>query len=124
MYFFDDESGQAKKIVVQVKSGHVTLSQIRDFAYVIEREEAAIGIFITLQEPTGPMKSEAAAAGFYETEIEVSKRKMSYPRIQIVTIEELLDGKEIKCPEWSLDATHKKAERKKKSWGGEQILLL
>ena len=70
------------------------------------------------------MKSEAAAAGFYETEIEVSKRKMSYPRIQIVTIKELLDGKEIKYPEWSLDATHKKAERKKKSWGGEQILLL
>jgi len=124
MFFFDDESGQAKKIVVQVKSGHVTLSQIRDLAYVIEREQAAIGIFITLQEPTGPMKSEAAAAGFYETEIEVSKRKMSYPRIQIATIKELLDGKEIKYPEWSLDATHKKAERKKKSWGGEQILLL
>ena len=124
LYFFDDESGQAKKIVVQVKSGHISLPQIRDLAYVIEREQAAIGIFITLQEPTGPMKSEAASAGFYETEIEVSKRKMSYPRIQIVTIEELLGGIEIKYPEWSLDATHKKAERKKKSWGGEQILLL
>ena len=44
--------------------------------------------------------------------------------IQIVTIEELLTGKEIKYPEWSLDATHKKAERKKKIWGGEQIVLL
>ncbi len=90
----------------------------------MESENASIGIFITLYEPTKPMKEKAASAGFYETEIEVSRRKMSYPRIQIVTIEELLNGKEIKYPEWSLDATLKKAERKKKNWGGEQILLL
>jgi len=124
MYFFDDETGKAKKIVVQVKSGHVTRSQVATLKGDIEREKAAIGIFITLQEPTGPMKTEAVSAGFYEAEIEVSRRKMSYPRIQIVTIEELLNGKEIKYPEWSLDATHKKAVRKKKIWGGEQILLL
>jgi len=124
MYFFDDETGKAKKIVVQVKSGHVIRSQIATLIGDVEREKAAIGIFITLQEPTGPMKKEAASVGFYEAEIEVSRRKMSYPRIQIVTIEELLNGKEIKYPEWSLDATHKKAERKKKTWGGEQILLL
>ena len=49
MFFFDDKTGQAKKIVVQVKSGHISLSQIRDFAYIIERKKAAIGIFITLQ---------------------------------------------------------------------------
>ena len=124
MYFFDDENGKAKKIVVQVKGGNINLSQIRDFAHVIESENASIGIFITLYEPTKPMKEKAASAGFYETEIEISKRKMSYPRIQIITIEELLNGKEIKYPEWSLDATHKRAERKSKQKLGDQTRLL
>lgn len=124
IYFFEDESGKAKKIVVQVKSGHVTVSHIRDLTGVVEREKAAIGAFITLHKPTGPMNAEAASAGFYETKIFVSQRTMRYPRIQLITIEELLGGKHLQYPEWSLDATHKKAERKKKSGGGEQIFLL
>lgn len=124
IFFFDDESGKAKKIVVQVKSGHVTASQIRDLSGVVERENAAIGAFITLREPTRPMIEEAASAGFYETEITISKRDMLYPKIQIATIEELLSGKYLAYPEWSLDATHKKAERKKKNNNEEQIELL
>ena len=124
IYFFDDESGQAKKIVVQVKSGHVSSSQIRDLIGVVEREKAAIGAFITLQEPTAPMKSEAATAGFYETKIVVSNRTMRYPRVQIITIEELLNDEYLKYPEWSLDATHKKAERINKHKKDDQIDLL
>jgi len=120
IYFFEDESGQAKKIVVQVKSGHVTVSQIRDLIGTVEREKAVIGAFITLDEPTGPMKTEAASAGFYETEILISKRKMSYPRIQILTIEELLNDEYLKYPEWALDVTHKKAKRISKQKLDEQ----
>ena len=41
---------------------------IRDFSHVIEREKAAVGLFITLEEPSGPMRKEAATAGFYEPE--------------------------------------------------------
>ncbi|MCE5249768.1 restriction endonuclease [bacterium] len=123
-YFFDDESRQAKKIVVQVKSGHVTVSQVRDLIGVVEHEKAAIGAFITLQEPTAPIETEAASAGFYETEIKVSARIMRYPRIQILTIEELLGGKELSFPEWSADATHKKAARQKKKQDDEQTSLL
>ena len=78
---------------------------------VVEREKAVIGAFITLNEPTGPMKSEAASAGFYEAFIQISQRKMKYPKIQIITIEELLNDEYIKYPEWSLDVTHKKAKR-------------
>ena len=50
--FFDDNSGKAKKIVVQVKSGHVSTSQVRDLKGVLEREKAAIGAFVTLKNPT------------------------------------------------------------------------
>ena len=93
---------------------------------VIMRERIAdkIAALITLQEPTGPMKTEAATAGFYETTIEISGRTMTYPKIQILTIEELLNGKDLQYPEWSLDATHKKAGRKSKKKADEQISFL
>lgn len=111
IYFFDDHSGQTKKVIIQVKGGHVTASQIRDLKGVLEREKAQIGAFITLQEPTKPMREEAAAAGFYEPEIYLGKKK--YPRLQILTINELLNGKQLEFPRLQLD-TFKKAERKSK----------
>ena len=80
---------------LSVKGGHVTSSQIRDLRGVVEREEAAIGIFLTLEEPTAPMRKEAAEAGFFQTK-SVSGSK--HPRLQILTIEELLAGKKIDMP--------------------------
>jgi site-specific DNA-methyltransferase (adenine-specific) len=110
IYFFDDNSRQAKKIVVQVKAGNVTTSQIRDLKGVMEREKASIGAFITLIEPTRPMKEEAAAAGFYEPE---HFPGMRFPRLQILTIEELFDGQELQYPKMAA-STFKKALRKTK----------
>ena len=66
--FFDDNSGKAKRIIVQVKSGHVTRNQIATLKGDMEREEAEIGLFITLETPTRPMESEATSAGFYTPE--------------------------------------------------------
>jgi site-specific DNA-methyltransferase (adenine-specific) len=85
VYFFDDNSGKAKTIIVQVKSGHVSASHIRDLKGVIDREKAEIGVYITLEEPTKPMKEEAASTGFYEPEHFPGNY---YPRIQILTIQE------------------------------------
>ena len=39
---------------------------IRDLRGVIEREQAGIGVFLTLTPPTRPMVAEAAAAGQFE----------------------------------------------------------
>lgn len=111
IFFFDDRSGKAKKIVVQVKSGHVTVSQIRDLKGVIEREKAAIGVFITLEEPTGPMVKEAVTAGFYQPKDFPAKK---CPRIQIFTIKELLEGKKVDYPRLERAATFKQAARKRK----------
>ncbi|PJF41546.1 MAG: site-specific DNA-methyltransferase, partial [Candidatus Thermofonsia Clade 1 bacterium] len=47
--FFDDSSGKPKRVIVQAKSGKVKPSDVRDLRGVIEREEAAIGVFITLE---------------------------------------------------------------------------
>ena len=54
IYFIDDNSGVAKKVVVQVTSGHVGVNLVRDLKSVIEREKAAIGALITLRETTAP----------------------------------------------------------------------
>jgi site-specific DNA-methyltransferase (adenine-specific) len=113
--FIDDTSGTAKKIVVQVKSGHVKAGDIRDLKGVLDREKAAIGAFITLEEPTAPMKTEAVSAGFYESALRMKGgASEKFPKIQILTIEELLDGRKLAFPRHVL-ATFKQAERKSKS---------
>jgi hypothetical protein len=108
--FFDDKSGQAKQVIVQVKSGYVGVNHVRDLKGVLEREKAAIGALITLREPTKPMLTEAAATGFYESK-EFPGR---YPRLQILTIAELLAGKKLEYPAHRVE-TFAKAERKTKS---------
>lgn len=88
LIFFQDELNAVKKIIVSVKGGEgVGVSQIRDLKGTVDREKAAIGIFITLAEPTRPMQTEAVSAGYYE-----SKLGISYPKIQVLTIEGLLSG--------------------------------
>src|SRR3989304_3318931 len=91
---FLDGKEDAKKVLLQAKSGHTDVSQIRDLNGVIEREKAAIGVFITLEEPTNPMKKEATVAGFYHSET----WNKDYPRTQILTVEDLLSGKEVDMP--------------------------
>lgn len=54
-------------IITSVKGGdNIGVAMVRDLRGVIEREEAAMGILVTLAEPTRPMIAEAAAAGFVE----------------------------------------------------------
>ena len=89
LIYFQDAPGGHKKAIVSVKGGqNVSVAMIRDLVGVVEREKAAIGIFITLVEPSKPMASEALKAGFYE-----SPNGKAYQRIQILTVGDLLDGK-------------------------------
>ncbi len=96
--FFDDNSGRAKRIIVQVKSGSVGVAEIRDLRGTLERERAAIALFITLQSPTRPMLQEAAAAGFYQPE---HFPEHQFPRLQLLTIEELFAGREAEYPRFA-----------------------
>ncbi|HEX3939047.1 MAG TPA: restriction endonuclease [Xanthobacteraceae bacterium] len=81
-------------IIISVKGGdNIGVQMVRDLRGVIEREEAEMGIMVCLAEPTGPMKNEAAAAGF------VSKSAHGrLPRLQVVTIEDILEGRMPKLP--------------------------
>jgi site-specific DNA-methyltransferase (adenine-specific) len=92
--FVDDAYAKPKQAIVQVKSGHVKSGDIRDLKGTVEREKAALGLFITLEPPTQDMESEAVAAGFYHS----PGWNQNYPRIQILTIEDLLRGAQVRMP--------------------------
>lgn len=103
--FMDDNTGRPKRIVVQVKSGKVGSGQIRDLVGTVDREKAVMGVFITLETPSKPMLTEAASAGFYHS----PGWNQNYPKIQILTIEALLDGAQVQMPPTGM--TFKQAQR-------------
>jgi site-specific DNA-methyltransferase (adenine-specific) len=70
----------------------VGVNAIRELKAVAARD--ALGIFITLEPPTGPMQTEAVSTGFYHS----PGWNKDYPKIQILTIEELLHGKTVDMP--------------------------
>ncbi|MDX2141227.1 MAG: DNA methyltransferase [Chloroflexota bacterium] len=115
--FVDDASGKPKQIIVQVKSGHVKSGDIRDLKGTLEREKAAIGVFVTLEDPSRDMQTEATSAGFYQS----PGWQRSFPRLQILTISDLLGGAEIKMP--PAFGTFKQAERVKAQPGDVQMEL-
>ena len=91
--FFHDEpaGGKTKQIILSVKAGKLHAHYVRDLRGVVEREKAAIGVLIAMGEPTKPMRKEAASAGFYESNWNPGSTA-KHPRIQILTVAELLDG--------------------------------
>ena len=94
VYFIDGPRRAPHKAIVQVKSGKVSSPLIRDLKGTVEREKAALGLFITLDEPTRDMRTEAVSAGFHHSDL----WQRDYPKVQIRTIDELLEGKQFELP--------------------------
>lgn len=108
LYFHDDADSKTKQIIISVKAGHTSAPHVRDLRGVLDREKAEIGVLITMQEPTSAMRSEAAGGGFYTSLV----WGRSYPRLQILTVNELLSGKGIDMPPLrQVSTTFKKAPR-------------
>jgi len=122
--FFRDDSvirGGPKKIIVSVKGGdNINVGMVRDLKGVLEREKAAIGLFVCLADPTKPMITEAAAAGFYE-----SRDLRRFPKIQILTIADLFSGVKPSYPDYTLgQTTFKKAAVTQKKHDNKTLLDL
>ena len=94
VYFVDGPRRTMHKAVVQVKSGKVSSPQVRDLKGTVEREQAAMGLFISLEKPTTAMTTEAVSAGLYHSDV----WQKDYPRLQIRTIGELLAGNGFEMP--------------------------
>jgi len=90
----DTQNGQMQygKVIVQVKGGHVTRSQVSTLISDVMRDKALSGVFVSLEKPTSPMKQEAATAGTTRTSVG------EFPKIQLLTVEELLSGKRANLP--------------------------
>ena len=92
LYFHDEPGGKTKQVIISVKAGKTGVSHVRDLRGVLDREGAEIGVLISMQAPTGPMKKEATSAGFYDSPWG------KHPRIQLLTVEDLLEGARIDYP--------------------------
>lgn len=110
LLFHDEhESGKVKQVIFSVKSGHLKNEHIRELPHVVERENAQIGVLITLEPPTKQMAADAVAAGFYTS----PWNNKPYRKIQILTIEDLLNGKQVDLPPTQDHRTFKKAPKAK-----------
>lgn len=106
-----------KRVIVSVKGGSIGSRDIRDLKGVLDREGEPIGVLVTLRPPTREMTREAIAAGHYESEFWQRK----YPRIQILTVEDILDGKKVDAP--TRDSIFARAERERQPEGEQASLL-
>jgi site-specific DNA-methyltransferase (adenine-specific) len=92
LIYFQDLNAERRpytgKIIVSVKGGEsVSLAMLKELIATVEHNDARIGLFVTLAEPTKAMLTEATKAGFH-----ASGTGRTFPKIQILTIEGLLTG--------------------------------
>ncbi len=93
LYFHDEgPKGKTKQIIISVKAGRITRSHVHELRGVVDREKAEIGVLISFNPATRQMREEAASAGFY------TSPWGRHPRIQLLTVAELLDGRRIDYP--------------------------
>jgi DNA modification methylase len=117
--FQGDKPGSFESVILSVKAGKAGAAHVRDLKGVLEREKAAIGVLISMQEATAPMKTEAVTAGFYESALWGRK----YPKVQLFTVAELLAGKKVEMPPIrQVQATFKKAPKAIEKQSGQSEL--
>ncbi len=108
-YYCKPDGKKTEAGIVSVKGGETLhRDMVSDLRGVMEREKAPFAVFIALRNPTGPMIKEAAAAGFIETPFG------KFPRMQIATVADLLDGKLPKLPPQERGGGYKQAAREEK----------
>ncbi len=111
--YFKPDGKVTEKAVVSVKGGqNLNPNMVRDLVGTVDAEKAKIGIFLTLEDVTIGMKTAAAKAGFYETEYG------KFEKIQILTVQDLFDGKKPHMP-WVDASVFKKAKREKTEKQGD-----
>ncbi|MBF6605729.1 MAG: restriction endonuclease [Chloroflexi bacterium] len=84
---FTGAGNKPETCIVSVKSGTVNRAMVAQLKGDMQAHGAAMGLFVTLEEPTAPMRLEAAEAGYYHSDVSGK----DYPGVQIITIRELLD---------------------------------
>lgn len=108
---FNITSTQKEFVLIEVKSGNVNVKNVREFIQVVEKQKAAIGIFVCFEEQvTQPMLKEAKQSGNYH--YTGTGYQSDFQKVQVVTIEQLLNHQLPKIPE-STKTTFKSAQKSK-----------
>lgn len=117
IWFHDSprEGAKPKKMIISVKSGKIPANHIRELRGMLN-EQVKIAVLLTLEPPSRKMKADALAAGEYEYE-----NGKKFPKIQILTIQDLLDGKKPEIIDYYEGAAMPKKARREKT--EEQVTL-
>jgi hypothetical protein len=125
LFFHDEKKGKTKQIILSVKGGHLKATDVRDLRGVMDRERAEIGALISMEKPTAAMRKEAASAGFYSWRNPFGGDDAKFPRLQLLTIDDLLAGKSIDYPaRTQTNVTHKRAPKAKSKASETQLPLV
>lgn len=115
--YFKPDGKKTERAIVEVKGGGVGVKDVGRLAQVMERERAPFGVFLTAQAPTRAMERDAAAVGVWENEYTGRK----HPRLQILTLAELFQGKRPDIPWVDASAASKSAKREDTSKQGSLL---
>lgn len=100
MYFRTPGGEKLEKVIASVKGGKtLNPAMVRDLRGVVERDKAAIGVFLCLAEPTKGMREEAAKAGFYKY------GQQAVPKLQVLTVADVMAGQQVKLPMGSVNVS-------------------
>ena len=109
-----EKSGKAahdfKQVIISVKGGNTGPSHVRDLIGTVKNESAAIGVLVTIKEPTRGMIDAAASAGVCQSNF----TKKSYPKIQIITAGDIVHGKMVEMPPIESLSQYKAAPKAKR----------
>jgi DNA modification methylase len=101
----DNQDG-TETVLVSVKGGkQLNPGMVRDLIGTVQGHRAGMGVFVCLSEPTPGMKSAARQSGLYVHPLSGT----SYPKVQIITVADLLAGKKPNTP--TLDRPYIQARR-------------
>jgi site-specific DNA-methyltransferase (adenine-specific) len=90
-----DHGGKKEVVLIEVKSGHVNVKNVREFIQVVRKQQADIGVFVCFKDQvTKPMQLAAKEEGYYRKETWGDR----FDKMQILTVEQLLEGEGIKFP--------------------------
>lgn len=116
--YFHDGTKSTRYAVFSVKAGKLQANYVRDLGGVVAAEKADIGVLISFDKPTQQMRAWAAGQGFYESPWG------KHPKIQLLTVGELLDGKKVDMPQTQgINRTFKSAPKAKRVKEGHPELF-
>lgn len=108
---FKGHNNSKQFALIETKSGKLTVKNLREFVHVIDHQKAALGIFVCFEDcVTREMTKAAKDAGH----IKVEGVEFPMDRIQILTVEELMKGKQPQLPGAVQNETFKTAQKNEK----------